>query len=241
MFRSSLNIFVVLFISVVLLTQFQNCGDGGFNSLEGSEPISFSEIIQSHSDEDHMLEDVNVSKVETTYDPILLDRYYIKELLEDIFGPSTVSADSAKPYYNTAEFGAPCGLYVDHNVQNNNNWVRADAMENCTRVSPNYLNAQINPKPSVSRQAIMTRTCSDLTANNVTMDYALKKISEDGVPSVNEYNLRKVFHLFYRGKPSPPKSLVDSLSVMFPDSEATRDDWRAVFFTVCASSFWQVL
>ncbi len=230
----------LLLILIACLSPFQNCGfEQGFQSRDLMSNATGT--IIEHRLEDHDVVDKK-EKTATQYEPILADRFYLQSLFTDIFGPLAASTDSARIRINTTEFASPCSLYEDQNTfdSTKNQWVRADSAEACGRGLLNA--AQVNPKPTVSRQALVTRACSDLSSDSKTLDYALKRISNaSAIPIPSEENIERLFHLFYRGKPAPQPGLIESLLVMFPKEGVTKDHWSKVIFTVCASSLWQIL
>jgi hypothetical protein len=229
-----------ILIAMAMILQFQNCG--GFEANEIFENFSFEEINQIDEQEMHEIDPNLLTKTETQYEPLLFDRYMVHSILSDVFGPSLLSVDSARPYYVASEFGAPCSLYVDHNVYNESTkqWVQVDRMESCTRNSSDFLHANLNSKATVTRQALLAKSCSDLTNNTTTMTYALNKISLGSLPVPTQQNLIKLYRLFYRSHPEPSQTLIDTLKVMFPSENVLIDHWKAALYTVCVSSQWQV-
>jgi hypothetical protein len=141
------------------------------------------------------------------------------------------------------EFGSPCSMYESYYQTANGKKTLANDMENCGVTSSVRLNTTVNPKASVSRQALLTRACSDWTKNDTTLKFALKKISSEAIPVSSRENLERAYALFYRGKPDPSPSLVDSLQIIAnsPSGAASLNSWRSVLFAICASNYWQVL
>lgn len=179
--------------------------------------------------------------VKTTYEPILADRRYLASVFTSVFGPTALSVDSSRNHLNATQNGSPCSVYGVHNKVNGSGYAVSDAVENCSRTTVNRTGAPVNPKPTVSRQADLAHACSDLTTNNTTLTYALKQISTEAVPEASRENVLKAFRLFYRYRPDPHEGLLESLQVMVPPQGATREHWRVLINTVCASSLWQVL
>ena len=240
MFKSPARLFILGLIGALLVTPFQNCAKGGFESADLRSEMRAS--IQTP--EDDPIPPIK-EKVQTVYEPILADRRYLTSLLTDIFGPTTLAADTTQTETAVQTYGSPCSYLVDHNQFNatTNTWTQVSATENCSRVSLDHLTAPTNPKATVTRQALLTHACSDLTTNNGTLNYALAKISNPGVPAPTQANILKAYRLFYRDKPDPHLALTESLLVMLPTAAASvkADHWRTVIYTICASSFWQVL
>ena len=242
MFNDKTRLLLLITVFALAVLPFQNCGQGKLKvSEEMSSLSSVQDIVQSV--DEHDTGDADVAKVQTTYEPILVDRVYLKALLTDIFGPSTSSVDSNKSFSNGTEYGSPCSVYEDYTALRTSDGARVsvDSTAICSDTAANYLVAPVNPKGTVTRAALMARTCSDLTTNNTTFTYALRKISSKNIPEANEENIKTLFNLFYRDKGDPSQGVIDSLLLMFPQSNVTTEHWRVVIYTVCISNYWQVL
>lgn len=242
MFKKHLHLLIVFGWLAVTVLPFQNCGAGlGMRAAEETTQLSVKDFDQD-VDEDHNVTDKRVEKG-TTYEPVLADRYYIDQLLLDVFGPTARTADGGGAAANAVIHGGPCSLYENHSIYSSSSakYVIASTMENCGGSSGSLLVAEINPKASVTRQALLARTCTDLTANTTTFNFAMKRISEVATSDSVEDQVRGLYRLFYRTQPDPHQGLVDSLVIMLPATSPSLDDWRAVIYTVCMSSYWQVL
>lgn len=244
MFKNNRNTVMSILGLSLLLTQFQNCGESAFEAKMGSVLLKFVEIVMDPDEEVHNPPDDMLAEPETTYAPILIDRYVVQAILQKVFGPSALSKDSVKVYYNAQEFGGPCSIYVDHKKYNpaKDRWEQVEAAENCSRTSANLLIARVNPTATVTRQGLLARTCSDLTTDDTTLAYALKEISgADGIPEPSAENLKNLVTSFYQTGPNPTEGILDSLRVMFPLTGVDKSHWRNAVYTVCISSHWQVL
>lgn len=223
---------------VATLLFFQNCDlDSKFKSNQTESPrvVSLQEVSLPDS---HPVE-VEAKPQPTTYDLILADRYYLQSLFEDVFGDRAIDVDSNKIFLNAVEFGSPCEMY--------NSYLDADrklvdAMENCGISSSTRVTASVLPKPSVSRQGLLTRACSDLVQNPKTMRHAIRRIASRGIPAATDANIIKLYKLFYRGKPEPTEGVRQSLKLILDyGGGPTFSTWRSAIFTVCTSSYWQVI
>jgi hypothetical protein len=225
---------------LLLMTQFQNCAPPS-EMRAASEMKPVEGLKQLDLEKDPVV--VKPATQKTHYDPLLADRRYLISLFTDVFGPKAVNVDSTGTRFLTQEHGSPCSIYRTHNQYDakTGKWVEADVVERCSTNATAFLSAPLNPTPTVSRQALLTHACSDLTSNDTTLGYALKKISNDRVPASTSANVIKAYRLFYRDKKDPQASLTDSLLVMLPLDQPAKDDWRNVMFTICASGFWQIL
>lgn len=240
MYKDALRPSLMVMILAITVVLFQNCG--GMTGFEPKYSVDQSsvELLQDPGDQEdpHPL----VKKVfAPSFEPLLADRYYLQSLFKDVFGPFALTVDSTRSYLNAVDHGSACSLYRDHLTFKSAQWVSADPMETCSRINPKFTTAQVNPKPTITRQALLARACSDLTSNNITMNFVLKRISPSVVPARSPENVVKLFHLFYRTRPRPHEGLIDSLLLMLPTSGITLDHWRVAVNTVCTSSYWQVL
>jgi hypothetical protein len=235
--RKRAQILLMSIVASVLVLEFQNCAKAKTSEYASLQGDDFNSTL-GDKDPDPVVDE----KVSTTFEPILTDRRYLKSVFTDVFGPRALAIDSTRTTTNALVHGDPCSVYEDQLTKDAKGvYVRADAMETCSRVSILLTVAPINPKSSVTRQALLTHACSDLTNNNITFDFALKKISADGLPAPTDANINKAFRLFYRFRSDPSQKLVESLKVMIPPTGATKDNWRILLNTVCASGYWQVL
>lgn len=242
--RRSFSLLII--ISVIGgLALFQNCGKNGAQ-MTGLSSVAASRAIDVVPPEHPPVEGEIASK--TTYEPLLADRYYLQSLFTDVFGPGAQTlierAGGARLFTDVGNNGSPCGAYQHHAKLNGSGaLVSANPMEVCTIRSVNRLTGRVNPNPTVSRAAQIARACSDLTANDSTLRFALSRIGavQPDLPLPTEENLIAVFHLFYRNSGEPTPAVLQSLALMLTPGATTMDEWRSVIYTVCASSHWQVL
>lgn len=235
--RVRIALFVTLFAFGGAVVLFQNCAGEAFVPIERS----FSVELLSQALQEGELHVPMPTKQETNAELILVDRYYLKSLFEDVFGPQAGSVDTAKVFSDALTHGSPCSVYEDHReLKSNGTLSRADSMQACSMSSVNRTQARVNPNGTVSRQALIARACSDLVTNNTTLKYALAKIANVAVPEPTRENIKTAIELFYRNGPDPDEGLIESLQLMF-SLPAKIDDWRGVLYTVCVSPQWQVL
>lgn len=206
---------------------FQNC-----SPLKVTEDLS-SELGQLQSVE---------TRTQTTYMPVLADRYYLRSLFESVFGPTTATVDSAKIFFNTQVNGSPCSIYENHAARGNDGVLRpVDPMQACSINAPARLVAQVNPRGTVSREALMARACSDLSNNNQTFAYALAQVSSEPLPQATDENIIQAFQLFYRIHPEPTPQLLTALKGVLQEGGLSIDNWKSLIYTICVSPHWQVL
>lgn len=230
---------------------YQNCGgQPEFSEADLSELSSRARqsenFQQTHTDLviDDSEPETQKAREQTDFELVLSDRWLTKAVLERIFGPSTLAADTQNFETNPLEFGSICSTYEQYRTKNSaGNYVNAAGnMNDCAiNSSTTRLGATRNPRPTVVRAAMMAKTCSELVMNNTTLTFALKNISSDAIPAPTAENVKKIFGMFYEGKPAPHDALVDSLLVMMDPSKMTKDSWKAPIYTICASPHWQVM
>lgn len=224
---------------LALFPLFQNCGSS-FTPKSSTEASSKSATLEIPWTPPVHPE---TKPKEFSQEPILADRYYIRSLFEDVFGSSAAITDSAKVFFDVANQGSPCAIYEDHQIKDIKlgKLISGDTMQTCSVSSPSRIAAQVTPKATVSRASLLARSCSDLTSNKKTVEYALSKISTDLIPASSEGNIRLAFKLFYRNGLKPEQAVIDSLSLMLPTSNVSIEDWKTVLYTICVSPQWQVL
>lgn len=207
-----------------------------FNSLSGGAPVV-------HEDSDQTIPGEGKVVLETTYEPILVDREYLKALFSNIFGANALNISPGPTIFgDAAEFGSLCSIYEDYMIDSDSGErVRYDSSAACGTNSPGLLQSRPLPKATVKRQALITRYCSNLVANTTAFNFVLKRISSETIPAGSSENILRLFRLFYRAHPDPHQSLVDSLLLMFSSINPSKDEWKPVIFGICASSQWQVL
>lgn len=242
---SRVRITQVLFIGLALVSvvYFQNCAPPTFEAAEFEFASEAEPMMVAHESSDRSLPGQGKVKAETTYEALLVDRFYLRNLFLDVFGPSAANVASLNVLLNNASvMGSHCSVYEDHAVLNTaGNRARHRAMDACSTASVNYLTAQNVPKPSVTRQAYVNKACSDFVTTTATFNHVMAKISAEPNPAASPENLLKLFHLFYRAHPEPHLGLIESLQLMFSGPFPAKNEWRAVINAVCTSSHWQVL
>jgi hypothetical protein len=231
-------------VALLVTGSFQNCAESGMFSASSERGAAESvEVEMNH--EDHYVPLSLKAEEDTKSEALLADRYYIRSLLEDIFGPAAQSTASSRALMTNVQVnGSPCSLYEDHrqvNPADVTKLIRADFMQVCSNASADRVNGQVLPKVTVTRQALIAVACSDLVASNQAMGYAFSKFSKAEVPPATDENLLAAVNLFYRNGPEPDQGLMDSMREMFSPAGATLDDWRGLMYAICVSPQWQML
>ncbi|HRK07510.1 MAG TPA: hypothetical protein PLZ57_07045 [Pseudobdellovibrionaceae bacterium] len=233
-FGAALLIFAVTF-------SYQNCAP---QKLDQASVYEVNTEESLHRDRDHHVDEDKREKVSTTFEPLIADRLYVVSLLNDIFGAAAISGEVlADIQENRTDFGSPCSIYENYRRPNGRGGLTT-AIPGFTcslRAPASSFGSRLTPNATVSRQALLAKTCANLLSNDTRLRNALAKISSEAVPTPNAANLQRAVMLFYRDKPVPPQSLIESLQITFDPAQPTLDDWRSTLYIVCASSHWQVM
>lgn len=226
----------------IIVLYFQNCGQLRPNpsELDFSTASITDEIYDDRNDFDpNMLE-----KVSTTSVPVMMDRYGVSGRLRQVFGPGADALTQTDIGRNKGDFGSPCSIYEDYNTRTGSGALSSAAPREVCSLDPgpNNLGAPVLPIGSVVRQALMAKVCTNLTLTAATMQFALNQIdSIDPLPSASTENVREALQLFYHHMPAMDVSLVQSLQLLLDPNTPTLEQWQSVLFTICTSSYWQVL
>ncbi len=242
MFKFKWLLVIPIFIALVY---FQNCAPSLNKETILSSLDMASEIDQIHRDADHGTTIPSASKPALEQSKSLLDRQMLFALFVDIFGSEAPAKLSALRVLKSerALFGGACSIY------DNFNSVRAGLKkdpeaEDCANLdTPSNLSAPLNPSGNVLHQAIINDICQQAVSNTVTYNYILSQLKEDltkPLPMNSSENALKLFRLFYRAKPNPENSLIESLQNLI-GTPATDAGWRLAISTTCVSSEWQAL
>ncbi|AGH95495.1 hypothetical protein [Pseudobdellovibrio exovorus] len=231
-------------MGIILLLQFQNCGQSfqgeeNFSSLSGA-----SAIDQIHSDYMHGTEVEREQEKAIELSKSLMDRLTLHSFFVDIFGPNAANLTTMKRIKNEkAIFGGPCSIYDNFKSTRAGNKVDADAIACANSDTANNLAAPIQPSANVLQQALVNNICAESVANATTYKYIASQLKENqnvAVAANTPDNVAKLFSLFYRNKPLPELRLIESLQMLvgFP---ATDNGWKAAILTTCVSNHWQSL
>lgn len=238
------RISLVILSSFFVMVQFQNCapaqkGESVFDSMTNAGTID-----QIHKDNDHGKEIPTEEKVGVEVSKSLLDRSMIYSLFIDIFGPDAAAVTALNQLRaERAVFGGPCSIYENFKSARNNYKIDSEAESCANSETANNLAAPVNPVANVLQQALVNDVCQQMLMNNKTYAYILAQIKEAptvNVPANSSANVLKLFRLFYRGKPDPDASLVNSLQVLVGEP-ASDQGWKTAISTTCVSSHWQAL
>lgn len=235
-------------LSLTVVFSFQNCAEMHTIQDEGTldtSSMSGGMIDLVHQDNDHSSYEV-AEKPIMQFDAALMDRTMVYNVMVDVFGPRASGlGDSTRLATDFIAFGAGCSL--NDTYRNLEGKVQGRPGEACA-LDVQRMGASLQPKMQVLRASLIEKACRTLSDDATAFTYVMKQIkgTESGVlPQLNEANILDLFYLFYRAKPRPQQSLIDSLDILVRStSEELKSDtegWRRALYTVCASGYWQVL
>lgn len=237
--KNTIRFFTAICSSLVAVTVFQNCAEVGqfelSSELTGENNLSsmFDDMHLSHSGVTHVPPTVKMENI--TYSPMVLDRAGVYNLFVDVFGAEAKNSTAVKSIANdSAVFGGACSFYQTKAGN-------TDLLATCANSE-----ARISVKPHVGitllRQGRLNQACYELTvANSKTLAYLLKRIdSKAAVPPATDQNALSLFTLFYRTKPLPKQSLIDSIRLNVGETPSLAS-WSRAAYGTCVSGYWQVL
>ncbi len=232
-----------LVLAVAVLPLFQNCN---VNTLKEQETDVAASVVDLPVPIDHHPPPPVVPEtIETTFEPLLSDRRYTKALLEDVFGPTASLVEGTGIGRNAVEFGAPCSVYENYNVLNSRGTLVPADPDNAGCVlnpSPAVLGANLVPRATVVRQAMLLKACTNLVLNADALTHALHKISpSEALPQPTAANVRSLFRMFYAESAEPSAEIVQALQTMMDPQHMSAASWQAPIYSVCSSNYWQVL
>lgn len=246
------RVLILAFACGILATQFQNCAPANsglevnLSSLGDEdlpdEPVDV--IDQTHSDQNHGTEVPVVEKPALEQSRALLDRKAVYNLFVDVFGPGVESFGVMTTLKaEKAIMGSPCSLYDNFRSARANFGIDRAADPCANTDAANSMSAPLNPVGNVIQQAMINNVCQAAVATTSTFNYFLAQVrgsTGTSTPANTEENIRRMFHLFYRGKPAPHEALVQSLQIIV-GHPATINGWKTAISTTCVSSHWQAL
>lgn len=238
--KKVIRLFTLFSCSLVGLGVFQNCAEHGqFSTLESVDFASSLEVSSdkyteqlSHSGITHVAP--RAKEADIDYSPVVMDRFAIVHLLDDVFGPNARTASAAlRSIARDANiFGGGCSFYR-----------QAGTPTDVTTFCSNSVGA-LSVKPlmgvTVLRQGRINQACHELTNNANTIKYILARIDPSkAVPTVSVENMQKLFSLFYRARPTPSTSLFEAMAVNAMGTSLA--GWKRSVYGICVSGHWQAL
>lgn len=166
----------------------------------------------------------------------------MSNIFVSIFGPNIKTTAATLIAQQPGDFGSGYSVYDRVITPAADCGKTKDIYSPCNLIAMK-LDALPNIGVNIRREAYRIRTCSAAVKTSVLT--ALKKFDNKATtakpPEINDANLTKAFHLFYRGRKSPSTEVLDSLLIVSQKSSAPIDKWKDVILSICISPHWQVL
>ena len=235
-------------IFLILVVHSCSCIPGGQEKSE----LLFQNLAQSS--------DPGVSQQESSGAPLRLgDRFYVANVLAEVFGPTSTPIIFNNIIPNMNEFGGPC------NIQEGS-MATFDKIEDPKFIGRDYEGSigqrldyyYLGPKEfpslkcftknynvstflssSTMREGWRIRTCNEILHLDANVDFAAGKIDGiTGQPPSND-QLKKLYQLFYPEE-KPTEQVITGLQEVSSLSGGNLEKWRHVLLTLCMSPGWQI-
>ena len=215
---------------------FQSCGPGAFESKKDRSSAHL------HIGESPV--DTFKTSVPSQVQPLYANRVLLYNIYRDIFGASVQSALVERVGWASTEMGSAFGLYEKVVLAN----------QDCrNKRSPFYLctnsNLDLATPPvvgaSAPREGRRIRACQLAVDNKKALAHAFNRIEKNAnlanPPAQTDANFKRIFQLFFRGKPLPDQGFFDQLKITLNGAADAEQGWKSVIHSICLSPHWQVL
>jgi hypothetical protein len=186
--------------------------------------------------------------------PRLGDRFFVKSVFDDIFGPAAEVTTNALVVKSVSNFGGSCDPMGQPPAT-------GQGGDTCAQVDISDISASYIPSASTPRAGLTMKVCNVLAFNDATLEYAVKNATQksdieylktNSIPSADE--IISAYNLFYPSKEPPSTAALESLAVLarvvqsptFPACPAGKakcylDPWRYLLLAICYQPDWQVM
>lgn len=152
--------------------------------------------------------------------PRLGDRFYIRSVLINIFGPDSSERVNKIVFEDPSIFGGNCDPYE---------------LSSC----PQTFNAELG-QSSVVRQAKMLQACEVLVKDPKTLSFSLSHFLLDKKHEVNRKNIAIAFSAFNFERVAP-EPVLESLNSIDQNVADEKLRWQKILFVLCSDPGWQIL
>jgi len=236
-FKLKVTIFTVcLFFTSSIILFGQGCGVG-FKTYLTTESSSKALSI------DHP--DINPPQKTSESKILLMDRLQLESFLTEIFGNSIKPIIDANIRYSFEAFGLPCDPYSQNGVN--------DCLNTKMNIYPNetnfataiaYSTYSTDGNINSVREGLRMNVCDQIIQNDISLSFALSKLSASLNSAPTVANLRQIVELFFPFADNN-EDLVQVLSRNIFTNDfnnlSSPNKWRVIFLTLCYSPDWQVL
>lgn len=229
-----------IFCPIMVLVLFQNCGNKT-HSADTIASLGTGDLITPDPKDDPK-DDEYVRRIEANQ--IVANRILTANYFISIFGPDIETTAAAYIANQSGDFGSGNTIY-DRVISSTP--AECNAKKNiykpCSTGDALKLDTPATIGSNIRREAYRIRTCHTAVKFR-TLD-ALKKIDATAtstkLPAINDANLTKAFHLFYRARKAPTQEVLESLTIVSENQTKPLDKWKDVILSICLSPHWQVL
>ncbi|MCB9073571.1 MAG: hypothetical protein H6623_08110 [Bdellovibrionaceae bacterium] len=180
-------------------------------------------------------------KTSLSVNPLVANRVLMVNYFRSIFGEGATVNANLLIGRQAMDFGSSYTVY-DRVITADCN-KKKDSFTACAGNESMTLTAPPNLGINIRREAWRLRMC------HLSVKYlpvaALRKIDPkanlENVPNINEENIKKVFSLFFRARPTPGSEILDALLITAQDGKTPLEQWQNILLSICISPHWQVL
>jgi hypothetical protein len=244
--------FCILISSFGLLSWFQNCapmvqsGETTMSSIADAETIA-----QPHPTGEDPGDLKPAADPSLAISKSLMDREMIYAMFVDILGPDVINTNQMRKIKAEKKiFGSPCSVYENNRYTSagfnaDNITYKTDPMATpcANSEDENNMGASLEPSANILHQALVNEVCVASMAPANLYNYMISQVKENPavvIPANTDQNVLKMFSLFYREKPMPDTTVINSFKAIVGEP-ATVNGWKNLFITICTSSHWQAL
>ena len=189
----------------------------------------------------------------TYFKPVLGDRYYVTSVFGKVFGETVITSGLVNNVLNRADFfGSACQMQELSFVGTSNTRVKnlPIAGDGCfaTNANETRLNADPMADSSVIAESTRISICMNITSSLANTDRAVSLAGLTATTSVFDADtVTAAYSRFYPGAPPSP-AVVSALISIGQEAQLklsggmgsrTREGWRFIMMTLCASPAWK--
>lgn len=163
------------------------------------------------------------------------DRYYISSVLIDAFGPEAKPIIISNIMKNGNIFGGPCDIYEQIKMGPKN--YLNDVMTRCYKGKHEF-NFPMHAKPSLLREALMNKTCSELVENSETFKFIRNKLN--GMINLDK-NLMYQIGLIFDPNDIPNEKIINYHLEKIKNFYWERTKQKYLIYQVCTYPQWQLI
>lgn len=234
-----LTIVAYVLFPITTLVLFQNCGKTNMTARDVQSIATSTANLTTPTPPKPPTEETY--KRHTMASQLVASRILTANFFKSIFGPDLETTITAYIANQSSDFGSANTIY-DRVVRSDCS-AKRNIYVPCAAGDALKLDTAHTVGDNIRREAYRVRTCH--TGVKFRALDALKKIDAKATsakpPPINDANLTKAFHLFFRGRAAPTNEVLESLTIVSQTSKAPIEQWKDVLLSICLSPHWQVL